>query len=298
MLRHHLPILSSSAQSKFFSEVNEFLAVEDESTSSQFPKSDLDPKGDMLLFEAFLNDDHSSNSQTKSSSTSLNSLLEETRTFDNSLPEVTTFSNDPCDAECESDDQSYSDEDVLEKIVSLFDEFAGELTLLKSIPSGIDETDCHPEEEIHFTKRLLYDNSSPHPPEEFVSVNSDAAIKSFSPSPIPIKDSDSLIEQNGFILNSSVEEIDLTFTPDDLMPSSIEEDDDESRDILIHEELLDNYSLPLPENESFHFDIPLSSRPPAKPPDGNIGILNIKMMGDVSNQKVPIPEFMITRVSN
>nr|GFC50256.1 hypothetical protein [Tanacetum cinerariifolium] len=44
------------------------------------------------------------------------------------------------------------------KIDSLFDEFAGELTLLKSIPPGIDETDCHPEEETHFTKRLLYDN--------------------------------------------------------------------------------------------------------------------------------------------
>nr|GFC33997.1 hypothetical protein [Tanacetum cinerariifolium] len=59
-----------------------------------------------------------------------------------------------------------------------------------------------------------------------------------------------------------VEEIDLTFTPDDPMPSSIEEDDDESRDILIREELLDNYSLPILENELFHFDIPLSSRPP------------------------------------
>nr|GFB91074.1 hypothetical protein [Tanacetum cinerariifolium] len=31
---------------------------------------------------------------------------------------------------------------------SLFDEFAGELTLLKSFPPGIDETDYHPEKEI------------------------------------------------------------------------------------------------------------------------------------------------------
>nr|GEU47728.1 hypothetical protein [Tanacetum cinerariifolium] len=38
------------------------------------------------------------------------------------------------------------------KIDSLFDEFTGELTLLKSIPPGIDETDCHPEEETHFIK--------------------------------------------------------------------------------------------------------------------------------------------------
>nr|GFC83131.1 hypothetical protein [Tanacetum cinerariifolium] len=54
----------------------------------------------------------------------------------------------------------------------------------------------------------------------------------------------------------------------------------------------------IPENESFHFDIPSFSRPPAKPPDGNIEILNIKMMGDVSDQKVPIPELTITLVSN
>nr|GEY70551.1 hypothetical protein [Tanacetum cinerariifolium] len=82
-----------------------------------------------------------------------------------------------------------------------------------------------------------------------------------------------------------MEEIDLTFTPDDPMPPSIEEDDDDSRDTLIREKLLDNYSLPIPENESFHFDIPSFSHPSAKPPDDNTGILNIKMMGDVSDQK-------------
>nr|GFC58610.1 hypothetical protein [Tanacetum cinerariifolium] len=100
------------------------------------------------------------------------------------------------------------------------------------------------------------------------------------------------------LFNSFMEEIDLTFTPEGPMPPSFEEDNDDSRDILIREELLDNYSLLLPENESFYFDIPLTSRPPTKPPDGNTGILNIKMKGDVSDQKVPIPEFMITRVSN
>nr|GFC93657.1 hypothetical protein [Tanacetum cinerariifolium] len=74
------------------------------------------------------------------------------------------------------------------KIDSLFDEFACELTLLKSFPLGIDETDCHPEKEIRLTKRLLYDNSSPRPPEEIVSDNSNANIESLSPSPIPNKD--------------------------------------------------------------------------------------------------------------
>nr|GEV62529.1 reverse transcriptase domain-containing protein [Tanacetum cinerariifolium] len=240
---------------------------------------------------------------------------------------------------------------ISSKTDSLCDDFAGELTLLKSILSGIDETNCHPEEETYFTKRLLYDNSSPRPLEEFVFENSNADIESFSPSPILIEDSDSFIE-----------EIDLTFTPDDPMQPDIKDDDyDSKRDIPFLKELLDNYSLSLLENESYHFDIPLSSRPlikppdeidlsftpdypmspgiedddydyerdililkdlpsndtisipeiesfyfdipsfsrpPAKPLDGNTTILNIKMMGDISNQKVLMHKLMITLVSH
>nr|GFB26066.1 hypothetical protein [Tanacetum cinerariifolium] len=122
----------------------------------------------------------------------------------------------------------------------------------------------------------------------FVSENSNADIESFSPSPIFVEDSDSFIE-----------EIDLSFNPDDPMPPGIEEDDyDSERDILILKDLPSNDSLSLPENESFHFDIPSFSRPPAKPPDGNTGILNVKMMGDDSEQKVPIPRLTITHVLN
>nr|GFA25317.1 hypothetical protein [Tanacetum cinerariifolium] len=199
----------------------------------------------------------------------------------------TTFSNVLFDDDYDfdsSDDQSLSIEDIH----FLFDEFAGEHTLLKSFPPGIDKPDCHPEKEIRFAKRLLYDNSSPRPPKEIVSDNSNAAIESFSPSPIPNKDSD-----------SHMEEIDLFFNPEDPMPPGIEDDDyDSGRDISILEELLDNYSLSLPTNESYHFDIPSPYPPPAKPPDGNTRTLNIKMMGDVSDQKVLIPNLTITRILN
>nr|GEX33226.1 hypothetical protein [Tanacetum cinerariifolium] len=120
-----------------------------------------------------------------------------------------------------------------------------------------------------------YDNSSPCPPEEFISENYDTAFESFSPFPIPVEDSDPFIK-----------EIDLSFTPDDPMPSGIKEDDyDSESDILIFEELLSSDSLSLPENKSFHFDIPSSSRPPTKPPDGNSRILNFKVMGDISEHK-------------
>nr|GEW44281.1 hypothetical protein [Tanacetum cinerariifolium] len=109
------------------------------------------------------------------------------------------------------------------KIDSLFDKFAGELTLLKPISPRINE--CDREEEIRLIKRLLYDNSSPRPPEEFISKNSDTVFESFSPFPIPVEDSDSFME-----------EIDLSFTLDDPMPQGIKKDDyDSKRDILILE---------------------------------------------------------------
>nr|GEW37986.1 hypothetical protein [Tanacetum cinerariifolium] len=151
--------------------------------------------------------------------------------------EIISIKIDPHHYNAESDlIESLLDHDSLiisssSKMDSLFDEFADELTLLISISLGINETDCYPEEETHFIKRLLYDNSSPRPPKEFVFENSDVDIESFSPSPIP------------------------------------EDDYDSERDILILEELLSNDSLSLPENESFYFDIPLSFRPSAKPPD-------------------------------
>nr|GEV70057.1 hypothetical protein [Tanacetum cinerariifolium] len=179
------------------------------------------------------------------------------------------------------------------KIDSLLDELAGELILLKSIPPGIDEADCDSEEEIHLIEKLLYDNSSPRPPKEFISENFDAAIKSFSPSLIPIEDSDSLME-----------EIDLSLTPNDSMPPGIEDDDyDSEGDILIFEKFLSNDSLSLLKNESFHFDIPSSPRPPAKPPDDdeikpNSGNLTVKVVGDISEHYVPMPKLLPTQTTH
>nr|GEZ73058.1 hypothetical protein [Tanacetum cinerariifolium] len=327
----------------FFESNDEFSSTDDDSFSfdkidyveASPPDSELvSSEGDMLLLEAFLNDDHSFDFKTKSFSTSLNSLLEETNNFDKSLPEFTTFLKVLFDVEYESDssdDQSCSDEDVLEKIVSkplseeeiipmkldqhpgngesdlmeslrthdssllisskidsLLDEFASELTLLKSIPSGIDETDCDFEEDIRLIEKLLYDNSSPCPSKEFISANSDAESESFSPSPILVKDSDSLME-----------EIDLFCTPNYPMPSGIvDKDYDSERDILIPKDLPSNNTLSFAEKESFHFDILLFSRPPAKPPDGDTGFSNIKMMGDISDQKSFMHKLMITLASD
>nr|GFA04589.1 hypothetical protein [Tanacetum cinerariifolium] len=79
------------------------------------------------------------------------------------------------------------------------------------------------------------------------------------------------------------------------MPSGIEDKDyDSERGIIILKHLPSNNTLSFAEKESFHFDIPLFSRPPTKPPDGDTGILNIKMMGDISDQKAFMHKRMIT----
>nr|GEZ25193.1 hypothetical protein [Tanacetum cinerariifolium] len=120
---------------------------------------------------------------------------------------------------------------------------------------------------------------------KIISKNYDAEIESFSPSPILIVDSDSLME-----------EINLSFTPNDSMPPGIENDDYDSKwDILILEELLSNDSLSLPKNESFHFDIPSSSRPLVRPPDDDSEILTVKVMGDISVEYVPILRLLPTQ---
>nr|GFB15729.1 hypothetical protein [Tanacetum cinerariifolium] len=110
---------------------------------------------------------------------------------------------------------------------------------------GVDKTDCHPKNEIHLSQRLLYDNSSPRPPEEFNSKNSNAEIESFSPSPIPNKDSDSFME-----------EIDLFLTPNDPMPPSIEDDDNDSEgDTLSLERLPHDDPIPLPDTLDFSYKV-------------------------------------------
>nr|GFB65400.1 hypothetical protein [Tanacetum cinerariifolium] len=242
-----------------------------------------------LLFDA--DDDFSSSDNESFSDKDISKEIYSNPLFDE---EIISMKIDPLHFNVESDlieSMINHDSSIISssKIDSLLDEFVGELILLKSIPPRIDETDYDPKEEIRLIEKLLYDNSSPLPPEEFNSENSDAAIESFSPSPIPVEDSDYFIE-----------EIDLSFTPDDSMPSGIKEDAyDSERDMLIFEELLSSNSLSLPENESFHFDIPSSPRPLAKPPDDeikpNFKMLTVKMVGGISEHNIPMPRLLPTQ---
>ncbi|GJR39479.1 hypothetical protein Tco_1215163 [Tanacetum coccineum] len=64
--------------------------------------------------------------------------------------------------------------------------------------TGTNEADFELEEDIRFIERLLYDNSSPRPPEEF---NSENPTESFSPSLILTEDSDSFMEEIDIFLD-------------------------------------------------------------------------------------------------
>nr|GEV11048.1 hypothetical protein [Tanacetum cinerariifolium] len=103
------------------------------------------------------------------------------------------------------------------KFDSLLEEFSSELAHIDLITPRIDEADFNPKEEIRLVEKLLYDNSSPRPSKEHSSKISDDVIESFSPSPILVEGSDSLME-----------EINIFLSPDDSIPSGIENDDYDS----------------------------------------------------------------------
>ncbi|GKB00062.1 hypothetical protein Tco_0828055 [Tanacetum coccineum] len=149
--------------------------------------------------------------------------------------------------------------------------------------------------EIRLVENLLYDNSSPRPPEELNLEIADTILESLSPSPFLVEDND-----------SHMEEIDLFLATNDSMPPGIEDDDyDSEGDIRFLEEFLNNDSLPLPKNESSnldHFNDPSSSRPPPEPPDVEIcfdfepdtGVVTTKVVKGISEHYVLMPNILPT----
>nr|GFB25969.1 hypothetical protein [Tanacetum cinerariifolium] len=144
------------------------------------------------------------------------------------------------------------------KIDSLLEEFSGELTHINLIPQGINEADFDPEEEIRLVEKLL-----------IVTLLWRRSIYSY---------------------------------PDDSMPLGIKNDDyDSEGDILFLEELLSNDSPSLPDNKSFYFDVPSYPRPRAKLPnvgikfDSNTGLLTTKVVGDISEHYVYVPNVLPTQ---
>ncbi|GJZ11497.1 hypothetical protein Tco_0546256 [Tanacetum coccineum] len=202
----------------------------------------------------------------------------------------TTFSNPlfDVDDDCSSsDDDSFSNEDVPKEIYSnpLFDE--------EIISTKIDSHHFNAESDL-IESLFNQDTSMISSPkinsllEEFTSelADIDLILPGINETDFDPKEEIRLVEK---LFDSLMEEIDLFLTPDDSMPSGIENDDyDLEGDIIFLEELLSNDSPSLHENESFHFDVPSSPHPPAKPSDDGIyfepdtGVFT-KVVDDISN---------------
>nr|GEV86590.1 hypothetical protein [Tanacetum cinerariifolium] len=95
---------------------------------------------------------------------------------------------------------------------------------LAHINPEIKEADFDFEEEIRLIENLLYDNSSPRPPEELNAEIADTIVESIPSLPIPVQDGD-----------SQREEIDIVTETDDVLPPSVENDDDSLNDPLLEE---------------------------------------------------------------
>ncbi|GKE04930.1 hypothetical protein Tco_1396948, partial [Tanacetum coccineum] len=150
------------------------------------------------------------------------------------------------------------------KIDSLLEEFSGELAHIDLIPPGIVGTDFDPKEEILLIEELLYDNSSPRPPEESNSEISNATIESFSPSSIPVEDSDPFME-----------EIDIFLALDESIPPSIDSDYSDSEwDNLFLERLLKMIPFPFPKM--------------------NTGVVTNKVVKGISEHYVLMPNILPT----
>nr|GEU87323.1 hypothetical protein [Tanacetum cinerariifolium] len=176
--------------------------------------------------------------------------------------------------------ESLLNRDTFIDFSSKFD-FSGELA---HINPKIPKSNFDFEEEILLIENLLYDNSFPRLPEELNAEIADTIIESIPLLPIPVQDG-----------NSQQEEIDIVTETDDVLPPSVENDDDydplleevdlflsddsippgienvvddREGDIRFLEELLIDDSILSHESFESNFeDNPSIPRPPPEPPD-------------------------------
>nr|GEV06923.1 hypothetical protein [Tanacetum cinerariifolium] len=162
---------------------------------------------------------------------------------------------------------------------------------LAHIKPEIPKSDFDFEEEICLIENLLYDNSFPRPPEELNAEIADTIVESIPLLPIPVWNGD-----------AQQEEIDIVTSLDDVLPPSVENDDDSSDDPLLGEAYLflsDNSIPPGIENfadgpkgdirfmeelliddsilshelsDSNFKDNPKIPRPPPEPPDAETDV--------------------------
>nr|GEY79029.1 hypothetical protein [Tanacetum cinerariifolium] len=126
-------------------------------------------------------------------------------------------------------------------------DFSGELA---HVNPEIPKSDFDFEEEIRLIENLLYDNSFPRPPKKLNAEIADTIVESIPSLPILVQDG-----------NFQREEIDIVTETDEVLPLSVENDDD-----LLNDSLLEEADLFLASDNS----IPPGIENGANDPEGDI----------------------------
>ncbi|GKE45581.1 hypothetical protein Tco_1472865, partial [Tanacetum coccineum] len=202
---------------------------------------------DYVLFSRPFFDSYGDTTSSKYSSDN-ESILEE-GAFSN-LPfkfDVESFSSDDnpiYDEELDDmDGTNYLIDSIIDfspKIDPILEDFAGELALINPIPPGISGANFDPEGDICLVEKLLNDNSSHRTPDE---LNSEDIIEFFFAFPIPVEDSDSLLEETNTILSY------LDDSLPELETFSFDVEEKNSGSTTTHAD------ISLPKYDSFHFDL-------------------------------------------
>nr|GEX36688.1 hypothetical protein [Tanacetum cinerariifolium] len=245
------------------------------------------------VFTTFLNplfkDDDDLDSSNDESLSDEDVPAEEFKIYSNPLCDEDEINSDKLDPHCFNIEydfvESLLNRDTFIDFYSKFD-FFGELAHIKL---EIPKFDFDFEEEIRLIENLLYDNSFPRPAEELNAEITDTIIESIPLLPIPVQDGNSQHEEIDIVTydvlppsvenddNSSddslLEEVDL-FLFDNSIPPDIENvADDPEGDVRFLEELLINDSILSHESSDANFkDNPSISRPPPEPPDDELDL--------------------------
>nr|GEX99736.1 hypothetical protein [Tanacetum cinerariifolium] len=223
---------------------------DNESESNEVPVKD-----DSSAFTTFSNqlfndsDDFTSNDE--------NVPIEVSKKFSNPLFDDDEMYSDELESHVESNFvESLSNHDALidsSQKIDYLEEFSGPL-----VPIHITEEERIRREHAEYISRMeMLFTINPYPRS---TVNANAIVESIPLSLITVQDNE-----------SQREEIDITNT-DELLPPSVENDDDSEREIDVVEELhvdnsISNFENELSDNEGSDFDNPSVPRPPPEPPD-------------------------------
>nr|GEY76295.1 reverse transcriptase domain-containing protein [Tanacetum cinerariifolium] len=245
------PIVSNSSQNLtlfdesdflLLKEADTFIAVDDEPISPEIEATYYDPEGDILFLENLLKEDPPliNPNHTKSP------VEEPKYSFSMGYEHLNTT------LKTESDEMIKSGVENLVPIPREYEVTSDKEKISESLTA--DEERLRKEHADYISRMEMLFTINPRP-RSMVNINT--IVESLPSLPIPDQDSDSLRE-----------EIDIVTDTDDVLPPSVENDDESEGEINVVEALVIDDSIPFPINESFDFeDDPSIPRPPLEPPD-------------------------------